>query len=428
MDQHESTGQQEGTGQLDGTPQRKTRTHIPAAAQKPAPVSGSTEANTSNHLPSVRHLPNPWKDRWGRAGARSAQVLLIIALASVLIYGLIQVSVLVIPVLLATILACAAWPAIEWLRQRMSDTWAAVVVVVAAVLVLGGIVGGITATVISQWSGLVDNAVQGFNQTREMANKMGIEISSSQVDEGIEQVKKFLTSSTFSTGAAAGLSSASMFFAGMGTFIVTIAIFLRDGDKIWSFLHSWVPESAQPTWHTAAVRARDTFGGYVRGTAVIAAVDAAGIALVMLVFGVQLWFPLAIIVFIGGFIPIMGALVSSILAALVALVTNGWLPALAIIIGSIVVNQLEGNLLQPLVMGSALRVHALVVLFALTAGTVLAGIIGALLAVPLTAAAWAAIKVFTGRETKVDDLEYRKRKKRVRKIAKKRAKRVKQLA
>ncbi|OFT42749.1 hypothetical protein HMPREF3160_04785 [Arthrobacter sp. HMSC06H05] len=428
MDQHESTGQQEGTGQLDGTPQRKTRTHIPAAAQKPAPVSGSTEANTSNHLPSVRDLPNPWKDRWGRAGARSAQVLLIIALASVLVYGLIQVSVLVIPVLLATILACAAWPAIEWLRQRMSDTWAAVVVVVAAVLVLGGIIGGITATVVSQWSGLVDNAVQGFNQTREMANKMGIEISSSQVDEGIEQVKKFLTSSTFSTGAAAGLSSASMFFAGMGTFIVTIAIFLRDGDKIWSFLHSWVPESAQPTWHTAAVRARDTFGGYVRGTAVIAAVDAAGIALVMLVFGVQLWFPLAIIVFIGGFIPIMGALVSSILAALVALVTNGWLPALAIIIGSIVVNQLEGNLLQPLVMGSALRVHALVVLFALTAGTVLAGIIGALLAVPLTAAAWAAVKVFTGRETKVDDLEYRKRKKRIRKIAKKRAKRVKQLA
>lgn len=428
MDQHESTPQHEGSGQLEGTPQRETRTHIPAAAQKPAPVSGSTEANTSNHLPSVHHLPNPWKDRWGRAGARSAQVLLIIALASVLIYGLIQVSVLVIPVLLATILACAAWPAIEWLRQRMSDTWATVVVVVAAVLVLGGIVGGIAATVITQWSGLVDNAVQGFNQTREMANKMGIEISSSQVDEGIEQVKKFLTSSTFSTGAAAGLSSASMFFAGMGTFIVTIAIFLRDGDKIWSFLHSWVPESAQPTWHTAAVRARDTFGGYVRGTAVIAAVDAAGIALVMLVFGVQLWFPLAIIVFIGGFIPIMGALVSSILAALVALVTNGWLPALAIIIGSIVVNQLEGNLLQPLVMGSALRVHALVVLFALTAGTVLAGIIGALLAVPLTAAAWAAIKVFTGRETKVDDLQYRKRKKRIRKIAKKRAKRVKHLA
>ena len=428
MDQHESTPQHEGSGQLEGTPQRETRTHIPAAAQKPAPVSGSTEANTSNHLPSVHHLPNPWKDRWGRAGARSAQVLLIIALASVLVYGLIQVSVLVIPVLLATILACAAWPAIEWLRQRMSDTWATVVVVVAAVLVLGGIVGGIAATVITQWSGLVDNAVQGFNQTREMANKMGIEISSSQVDEGIEQVKKFLTSSTFSTGAAAGLSSASMFFAGMGTFIVTIAIFLRDGDKIWSFLHSWVPESAQPTWHTAAVRARDTFGGYVRGTAVIAAVDAAGIALVMLVFGVQLWFPLAIIVFIGGFIPIMGALVSSILAALVALVTNGWLPALAIIIGSIVVNQLEGNLLQPLVMGSALRVHALVVLFALTAGTVLAGIIGALLAVPLTAAAWAAIKVFTGRETKVDDLQYRKRKKRIRKIAKKRAKRVKHLA
>ncbi|MDZ3744945.1 AI-2E family transporter [Pseudoglutamicibacter cumminsii] len=408
--------------------QHETRTHIPAAAQKPAEVSGSTEANTSHGLPTVEGLPNPWKDRWGRAGARSAQVLLIIALASVLIFGLIQVSVLVIPVLLATILACAAWPMVEWLRRRMSDTWAAVVVVVAAVLVLGGIVGGIATTIATQWSGLVDSAVQGFNQARDLANKWGIQFSSGQLDQALEQVKKFLTSSTFSTGAVAGLSSASMFFAGMGTFIVTIAIFLRDGDKIWSFLHSWVPESAQPTWHTAAVRARDTFGGYVRGTAIIAAVDAAGIALVMLVFGVKLWFPLGVIVFVGGFIPIVGALVSSILAALVALVTNGWIPAVAIIIGSIVVNQLEGNLLQPLVMGSALRVHALVVLFALTAGTVLAGIVGALLAVPLTAAAWAVIKVFTGRESKVDDLAYRQRKKRVRKIAKKRAKRVKQLA
>jgi predicted PurR-regulated permease PerM len=127
----------------------------------------------------------------------------------------------------------------------------------------------------------------------------------------------------------------------------------------------------------------------------VALVDTVAIGTALLVLGVPLAIPLAIIVFIGAFVPIVGATVAGILAALVALVANGPVVALIVVIVVIAVNQLEGNLLQPVVMGKSLQLHALVILLALTAGTILAGIIGAVLSVPLAAVIWAIVQVWT---------------------------------
>jgi predicted PurR-regulated permease PerM len=120
-----------------------------------------------------------------------------------------------------------------------------------------------------------------------------------------------------------------------------------------------------------------------------------GIGAALLILQVPLALPLAMVVFIGAFIPIVGATMAGILAALVALVANGPVVALIVVAVVVAVNQLEGNLLQPVVMGKSLQLHALVILLALTAGTLLAGIVGAVLAVPITAVAWAIIKVWT---------------------------------
>ena len=143
----------------------------------------------------------------------------------------------------------------------------------------------------------------------------------------------------------------------------------------------------------------------MRGTAIVALVDTVAIGSALLILQVPLAIPLAIIVFIGAFVPIVGATVAGILAALVALVASGPVVALIVIIVVIAVNQLEGNLLQPVVMGKSLQLHALVILLALTAGTILAGIIGAVLSVPLAAVAWAIIQVWT---TDPKELEARK--------------------
>lgn len=141
------------------------------------------------------------------------------------------------------------------------------------------------------------------------------------------------------------------------------------------------------------------FGSYVRGTAAVAAVDAVGILIGLLILQVPLAFPLAVLVFVLAFIPIVGATVAGILAALVALVANGWVVALLVVGVVVLVNQLEGNFLQPFLMGRSMRLHAFVILVALTAGAVIGGIVGAVLAVPITAAAWGVVQVWDGPHT-----------------------------
>ncbi|HEX2248690.1 MAG TPA: AI-2E family transporter, partial [Arthrobacter sp.] len=135
-----------------------------------------------------------------------------------------------------------------------------------------------------------------------------------------------------------------------------------------------------------------------------ALVDAIAIGAALLILQVPLAIPLAMIVFLGAFIPLVGATVAGILAALVALVANGPVVALIVVIIVVAVNQLEGDLLQPIVMGNALQLHALVILFALTAGTILAGIVGAVLSVPLAAVVWAVLQVWTAEDPRVEDL------------------------
>ena len=141
-------------------------------------------------------------------------------------------------------------------------------------------------------------------------------------------------------------------------------------------------------------------GGYVRGTLIIAAIDALIVVAGLLILRVPLAVPLTAVVFLGGFVPIIGATAAGSLAVLVALVENGPVPALIVLIILVVANQFEHHILQPLFMGRVLRIHGLVIILALAAGATLAGIIGALLAVPLTAVGWTIYKTLaTGRTT-----------------------------
>lgn len=135
-----------------------------------------------------------------------------------------------------------------------------------------------------------------------------------------------------------------------------------------------------------------TLGGYARGTAVIALVDAVIIGIALLVLGVPL--PLAVVVFLGAFVPPLGATLAGVLCALVALVTNGPVTALIVIGVVIVVNQVEGDVLALIVFGRALSLHPLAILLALAAGTVLAGLVGAVLSVPVAAVTWTVIRTW----------------------------------
>jgi predicted PurR-regulated permease PerM len=176
--------------------------------------------------------------------------------------------------------------------------------------------------------------------------------------------------------------------------VVILFFFLKDGPTIWAFFLRPFRGHRKARGERIGATAVRVLGGYVRGTAIIAFVDAAGIGIGLAILGVPLALPLAVIVFVTAFIPIVGATAAGILAALVALVANGPVVALIVVVIVVVVNQLEGNFLQPVVMAQSLKLHPLVILVALTAGTILGGITGAVLAVPIAAVGWAIVKTW----------------------------------
>jgi putative heme transporter len=383
-------------GTLMGLFARTAKTAETASTAEPA---GSAEAARAAEIQQAEATTRGlWADGLGRAGARAAQVLLVVALVFISVYALLQVQLVVLPLLIALIIAAAMAPLIRLLRRSMSSTLAAWVAFLGVGAVLGGVVTGIVFAVRSEWGELATSATEGFGQLQSFLENGPIPIDQQQINEAVDAVVNFVTSSQFRAGALSGLSAASQFLTGLVLLAVVLFYFLKDGDRIWSFFLSWVSPRNKPRWRRSGTRTVEVLGGYMRGTATVAAVDAVAIGTALLVLQVPLALPLAVVVFITGFIPMVGATVAGILAALVALVANGPVIALIVVAVVVVVNQLEGNFLQPVLMGRSLSLHGLVILLALTAGTVLGGIVGAILAVPFTAVAWAIVQVWTGRE------------------------------
>lgn len=362
----------------------------PAAAVPPSPKSG------------VAAL---WADGLGRVGTRAAQVLLILLLAAVSVYALMQIKLLVIPVLIALILAAAIGPFVNMLRRRhIPGGLATGIAFIALLALLAGVGTVIYLSVRNQWGELSQQASSGLDELEKFLLTGPVPLDKEQLDQARQGIIDFATSSQARSGAITGLSVVTEFLAGTALMIVILFFFLKDGAKIWNFLLRPFTGLREAKLRRVGRRTLEVLGGYVRGTAIVALVDTIAIGAALLILQVPLAFPLAIIVFIGAFVPLVGATVAGILAALVALVANGPVVALIVVAVVVAVNQLEGDLLQPVVMGKSLQLHALVILMALTAGTILAGIVGAVLSVPLAAVVWAIIQVWTAEDPNLTDM------------------------
>lgn len=350
----------------------------------------------------------PWSDALGRAGARAGQTLLIAAVAVGLITIMLRVSVVVLAVMVALILASAVVPLVRWLVGKgWSHLWATLMSFLVILVVAGGVITGVVLAIRNEWQGLVDSALQGWQQLQDWVTNGPLPIDASLIDDATQQVSDFLASGDYASGLASGtltgISAATNFLTGLVLMIVVLFFLLKDGPKINSFMLRWFRGETRAKLAESVDRSSEVLGGYVRGTAMVAAVDAVLIGVGLLIVGVPLALPLAVVTFIGAFIPIVGATAAGILAALVALVTTGPVEALIVVAIVVGVNQIEGNLLQPVVMGRTLSLHALIVLLALTIGTIVGGIFGAILAVPYTAVAWTLIQVWSHRYQAGDD-------------------------
>ena len=347
--------------------------------------------------PRQPSLPELLTDRIGKLALRSAQIIVIVALAAAIVFALVQLKLVVIPVLIAIIIASAAAPVLGWLRRRgLPAAAAAWIALVAGIVVIGGLVTLIVFAVRGQWDELAESAVDGIDQLQDFLATGPLPIDETQIDAVRDGIADFLTSSQFGSGALAGVTVAGELITGAALAIVILFFFMKDGDKIWAFFLKPLSAHRRARGERIGATAVRVLGGYVRGTAIVALVDSAAIGIGLAVLGVPLALPLAVIVFVGAFIPLIGATAAGILAALVALVANGWVTALIVVGVVVLVNQLEGNFLQPVLMGRSMKLHAFVILVALTVGAGIGGVLGAVLAVPITAAVWGVIQVWDG--------------------------------
>src|SRR6478609_10405025 len=338
-----------------------------------APDGASPDAVSEPGPPTPRTASALWADGLGRAGTRSVQVLALVALVAVAVFAVTRLTLIVIPVLIALVLAAAISPLVRLMRRKGVPPFLATIVALLALLalvaVLAGVVWLVVAAVVNQWPELRDQAIDGFDELQAYVESLPFQITEEQIQSVRDSAVGLLQSDAVGSGALAGVSQTVDFVAGFFVMVVVLFFFLKDGPQIWEFLlrpfHGARYERGQRIGDSTVT----TLGGYVRGTAIVALVDAVAIGIGLAIVGVPLVIPT----------------LAGILCALVALVAVGPVEALIVVAIVIAVNQLEGDLLQPVVMGRTLRLHPLVILVALTAGTVLAGLTGAVLAVPIAA-------------------------------------------
>jgi len=322
-----------------------------------------------------------------RVASEWAARLLVIGIAVVATTMLLgTLSEVVVPIVVAILLAALLMPVKNWLGRRMPGGAAAGITVVGTLAVISALFTLVGTQFSSGFNDLTDQVAEGIRQIRDWVNST-FKISDDQLDEYFTTIKQSVQKGNFTdTATAAGLT-ATHFVAGLFIALFALFFFLYDGASIWTWVVRLFPRVARDRVHSSGVIAWGQLSAFTRATVIVAAVDALGISVGAAILGVPFAVAIGLLVFVGAFIPIIGAAISGSVAVLLALVALGPVKALIMIAIVIGVQQLESHVLQPFLLGRAVRVHPLAVILAIAAGVVLGGIVGALVAVPLAAVA-----------------------------------------
>lgn len=301
----------------------------------------------------------------------------------------------VLPVIVALFVATLIVPVVEWLRGRglpsLLATWATML---GAIVVLGGVAAALTLAALEEMDGLNLSIGQGIDRVERWLVNGPLGVQPEPLERIRDQGSEWLFGNAggISGQVIGGASLLLEFVAGLLLAIVLLFFFVKDGPAIWSWLVRQWPTRWAPHIDEAGRRSWAVLGGYLRGTALIGLVDAVLIGIALWLIGVPFVLPLSMLTFLGGFLPLIGASIAGIIAALVALVSGGLVDALLVLGVIVVIQQVEGDLLAPYILGKALQLHAVAILLALTAGAALAGIVGAFLAVPVAAIAYTVLE------------------------------------
>lgn len=329
------------------------------------------------------------------AAAWAWRFLLLAAALAVLFYVLGKLWVGVLPLLLALIVSTVLWGPVRFLTRRGWPSGLAAGLVL--LLGLGAFVGSLAAIapgIVAQGQDIVKQASQGLQQILDWVEGPPLNLKNEQVSEYVDQASDWLQqqSANIASGVLTGVTTAGSLLVTLAMVLVLTFFFLKDGERFAPWVRRFTGPTAGMHLTEALARMWVTLGGFIRAQALVSLVDAVFIGIGLLILGVPLAFGLALITFFAGFIPIVGAVTAGALAVLVALVSEGFVTALWVLAIVLAVQQIEGNVLSPILQSKAMDLHPVIILLAVAAGGTRWGIVGAFLAVPVTATVVSVIR------------------------------------
>ncbi|MBD8080249.1 AI-2E family transporter [Cellulosimicrobium arenosum] len=323
------------------------------------------------------------------AAAWSWRLLLIGGLIAATLWVMTELKVIVVPIAVALLLTVLLTPVQHFFQRRlhMSRAWASAAALFGMLIVVAGLVTLAGQQIVSGFQDLREQAVAGFDQLLDWLADGPLGLDSATLSSYLDQAESALSDnqSSIVSGALGAATTVGHVLAGALIALFCTFFFLLDGRTIWSWTVGLLPLRSRDRVHQAGRRGIITLAAYTRTQILVAAVDAVGIGIGAAFFVPTLALPLAILVFVGSFIPVVGAVVTGVVAVLVVLVAEGWVPALIMLGIVLLVQQIEGHILQPFLMGHAVSLHPVAVLLVVAAGGFAAGIVGALFAVPIAA-------------------------------------------
>lgn len=335
------------------------------------------------------------------AGAWSWRLIVIAGAGWVVWKGLGHVSLLVIAMMVAMLLAALLSPTVMLLRKKGVRAGGAAAIAELGLLLLLAVIISLTGQqLVRGFATMANKAVQGYQQLVDWWLKsLGYDLGADQLNQLLHQIENTFKDNpnTVLNGVSRVGSTAADVATGVLLTLFTLLFFLMEGERIWLFVVGLFPKDAREAVNGAGRAGWKSLGAYVRVQILVAAIDAIGIGLGAAILGVPLAIPLGVLVFLGSFIPVIGALFSGVVAVLLALVALGPVQALIMLGIVLLVQQVESHILQPLIMGKAVSLHPLAVIFSVAGGSMIFGAVGALFAVPTLAVVNSVVRYLANR-------------------------------
>ena len=317
--------------------------------------------------------------------------VIVVAVAVYLLFAVLaKLTLVAVAVFVGLVITALLRPLVDVLSRKIPRALSVAVALLLTLVAISGIFTFVADSVASQTTKLSNQFVSGLNEIERSLAGAPFHIRAVDLTQAGQQIRAWVTKNGGSLAGQAlgGASVAAEVLTGLALAVFCSVFFLNSGTRIWDWLLTQTGGNSRRRWDGAARAGWATFAGYTRGIVIIAATNAALVCLALLILRVPLALPLALLTFFATFIPLIGAPIALFVATLVALAARGPLIALLVLVLIVLIGQIEGNLLQPLVMGRAVNIHPLAVALSVACGTLLAGVIGAVVAVPLVAVTW----------------------------------------